>query len=323
MARKRETRIELTVDGRSFTLSNPDKVLFPSDGGAGGGHRAVTKLDLVEYYRRIADVMVPHLRGRPLMLARYPDGIDGPSFYQKEVSDYFPEWIRRVEVPKEGGRVVHPICDDAATLAYLAGQASITPHAWLSRADRLDQPDRLIVDLDPSGSDLRAEFEVVRSAAGLIRDLFEKVGLVPYLQTTGSRGLHVVAPLDRSADFDEVRSFARDLAKVAAALDPDRLTTEHRKAKRGGRVFLDVMRNAYAQTAAPPYGVRPRPGAPVATPIEWRELRDRRIGPQRYTVHNVFRRLARRADPWADIDRHARPIAGALDRLQGLRPVRR
>ncbi len=318
MAGKRESGVQLTVDGRSFTLSNPDKVLFPSGDGAGGTHRAVTKLDLVEYYRRIADVMVPHLRGRPLMLARYPDGIDGPTFYQKEISDYFPEWIRRVEVAKEGGTVVHPICDDAATLAYLAGQASITPHAWLSRADRLDHPDRLIVDLDPSGSDLRAEFEVVRSAAGLLRDLFEEVGLVPFVQTTGSRGLHVVAPLDRSADFDHVRSFARDLAKVAAAQDPDHLTTEHRKAKRGGRVFLDVLRNAYAQTAAPPYGVRPRPGAPVATPIEWRELGDRRIGPQRYTVHNVFRRLARRDDPWADIDRHARPLAHARDRLEGL-----
>lgn len=131
----------------------------------------------------------------------------------------------------------------------------------------------------------------------------------------------MVAPLDRSADFDEVRSFARNLANVAAAQDSDRLTTEHRKAKRGGRVFLDIGRNAYAQTAAPPYGVRPRPGAPVATPIEWRELSDRRVGPQRYTVHNVFRRLARRDDPWADIDRHARPLAAARVRLEGLPPA--
>ena len=319
MARQRATDIEVTVDGRSFGLSNPDKVLFPGDNGKDGKDGkdgALTKLGLVDYYRRIADVMVPHVRGRPVMMARYPDGIGGPSFYQKKVSDHFPDWVHRVEVGKEGGTVVHPICDDAAALAYLAGQASITPHTWLSRADRLHHPDRLIVDLDPSGDDPIAEFEDVRSAAGLVRDLFEETGLVPFLQTTGSRGLHVVAPLDRSADFEEVRAFAHGLAAVAAAQDPDRLTIEHRKAKRGGRVFLDVMRNAYAQTAVPPYGVRPRPGAPVATPLEWRELGDRRLGSQRYTVHNLFRRLARRDDPWADIDRHARSLRSATKRLE-------
>jgi bifunctional non-homologous end joining protein LigD len=318
MAGRRATETEVTVDGRSFPLSNPDKVLFPAGYGADGKDGVVTKRDLVDYYRRIADVMVHHLRSRPLMLARYPDGIDGPNFYQKDVSDYFPEWIERVEVAKQGGTVTHPVCDDAATLAYLAGQASITPHAWLSRADRLHHPDRLVVDLDPSGADVAAEFEVVRSGARLIRDLLDEVGLVPFVQTTGSRGLHVVAPLDRSADFDEVRGFARSLARLAAARDPDRLTTEHRKAKRGDRVFLDVMRNAYAQTAVPPYGVRPRPGAPVATPLEWRELADSRLGPQRYTVRNMFRRLGRRGDPWADIDGHARPLAAARERLNRL-----
>ncbi len=131
----------------------------------------MTKADLVEYYRRVADVMLPHVQGRPAMLSRYPDGIDGHGFYQKEASEHFPDWVRRVELAKEGGTVNHVVTDDAATLTYLAGQASITPHTWLSRADRPNHPDRLVIE----------------------------VGLVPFVRTTGSRGLHVVSPLDRSA----------------------------------------------------------------------------------------------------------------------------
>jgi bifunctional non-homologous end joining protein LigD len=307
------TGVEVTVDGHTFALSNPDKVLFPADRRHA---RPVTKADLVEYYRRVADVMLPHVQGRPVMLSRYPEGIGGHGFYQKEASEHFPDWVRRVELPKEGGTVNHVVTDHAATLAYLAGQASITPHTWLSRADRPNHPDRLVIDLDPSGRD----FAVVRSAARLVRDLLDEVGLVPFVQTTGSRGLHVVAPLDRSADFDQARALAHGLALVAAAHDPDHLTVEQRKAKRGGRLFLDVARNGYAQTAVPPYAVRPVPGAPVATPLVWREVDDSRLGPQRYNVHNLFRRLGRRDDPWADIDRHARPIADSRRRLEALTP---
>lgn len=307
------TGVEVTVDGHTFALSNPGKVLFPADGHHA---RAVTKADLVEYYRRVAGVMLPHVQGRPVMLSRYPEGIGGHGFYQKEASEHFPAWVRRIELPKEGGTVNHVVTDDAATLAYLAGQASITPHTWLSRADRPNHPDRLVIDLDPSGRD----FAVVRSAARLVRDLLDEVGLVPFVQTTGSRGLHVVAPLDRSADFDEARALAHGLAVVAAAHDPDHLTVEQRKAKRGSRLFLDVARNGYAQTAVPPYAVRPVPGAAVATPLDWREVGDGRLGPQRYNVHNLFRRLGRRDDPWADIDRHARPIADSRRRLDALGP---
>jgi bifunctional non-homologous end joining protein LigD len=298
---------EVVVDGRRIAISNPEKVLFPEDG--------VTKTDLVDYYRRIAPVMVPHLRGRPLMLQRFPDGIGHKGFYQKDASDYFPGWVRVVEVPKEGGTVRHVVCDAAATLVYLAGQASITPHAWTSRADRLNFPDRLIVDLDPPGE----RFDLVRRAARALRELLEALGLVPFLMTTGSRGAHVVTPLDRSDDFDAVRAFARAVADQLARLDPSRLTTEVRKAKRGERLFVDVMRNGYAQTAVPPYAVRPLPGAPVATPLEWRELGGRGQGSQRHTVRTIFRRLGRREDPWAEIDRSARSLDEPRRRLEALR----
>ena len=302
----RGARSEIEVDGRVIEVTRPDKVLFPRDG--------ITKADLVAYHLRIAPVMVPHLRGRPLMLQRFPDGIGAKGFYQKEASDHFPDWISRIEVPKAGGTVHHVVCDDAASLVYLAGQACITPHVWTTRADALDRPDRMIFDLDPPGD----RFDLVRRAARQARELLEELGLVPFLMITGSRGAHVVVPLDRSDDIDVVRAFARSAARVLAARAPDRLTVEQRKANRGDRLFIDVNRNGYAQTAVPPYAVRPLDGAPVATPIEWSEL-GARGGARRYTIRTIFRRLARKPDPWAAIDRDARSLDEPARRLARLR----
>jgi bifunctional non-homologous end joining protein LigD len=284
------------VEGHEVKLSNPDKVLFPTAG--------LTKADLAGYYERIAPVMLPHVAGRPLSLERYPDGVDAEGFMQKNASDYFPSWIRRARLAKQDGVVEHVVAEDAATLVYLANQAVITIHVGLSRIDRIDCPDRMVIDLDPSDDD----FAKVKRAARLARALLADVGLVPFLQTTGSRGLHIWVPLDRSADFDQVRDFAANVAELLVARRPRELTTAQRKAKRGDRVFVDVARNAYAQTAVAPYSVRARPQAPVATPIDWAELGDPKLLPQRYTIQNIFRRLARKRDPWADIDRYARTL---------------
>lgn len=287
----------------AFKISNRDKVLFPDSG--------VTKGDLIDYYRRIGETMLPHLRGRPLTLHRFPDGIGEEGFYQKEISDYFPDWIDRVTVPKEGGKVTHVLCENVATLAYLANQACITPHIWLSRQDRPRHPDRLVFDLDPPADD----FEPVRTSARILARLLDELGLPVFLQTTGSRGIHVVVPLDRSEPFGPVRSFARDLANLLARRHPDRLTVEARKAKRGERVYLDVLRNGYAQTMVAPYSVRARPGAPVATPIEPEELENPDLGSRTYTVQNVFRRLGQKQDPWRGIGRRGRSLTRARERL--------
>lgn len=287
--------------------SNEDKVFFPDD--------ALTKGDLVEYYREVSATMLPHLRGRPLMMHRFPNGIRKRGFYQKDAPDYFPDWIRRVEVSKEGGVVTHAICDKTATLVYLADQGCVTPHIWLSRADRLDHPDLMAFDLDPS----RDDFALVQNAALGLRELLEELGLVPYVQTTGSRGLHVVVPLDRTATFDAVRSFAQDTADVLAARDARTLTTEQRKEKRGTRVYIDTFRNAYAQTIVAPYAVRARPGAPVATPLDWREVGAHDLTPTTYALCNVRRRLAQKDDPWLGMLRHARSLKGPAERLKSLR----
>jgi len=296
--------LELRAGRRVVKVTRPDKPLFPT---------GETKADLARYYADVADAMLPHVAGRPLNLERYVDGIEGERLVQQRAGKYFPDWIARIETPKKGGSVEHVVARDAATLVYLAGQAAITLHSWLSHQDRLERPDRLIVDLDPSddGSDVR------RAALGfgaLLRDL----DLEPFAMTTGSRGFHVVAPLQRRQDFDAVRAFARDLARLAAARDPERLTVEMRKAKRGGRILVDVARNAYAQTAVAPYSVRARPGAPVATPLRWEELEDPATRPNGWTLHSVPDRLERDGDAWRHIGASARALGGPRRRLDAL-----
>jgi bifunctional non-homologous end joining protein LigD len=237
-------------------------------------------------------------------MERFPDGIDGPRLVQKRAGAYFPHWIRTASMPKQDGTVRHVVCQDAATLVYLANQACITPHVWLSRIDKPHQPDQMIFDLDPSGDD----FVSVCRAALNLRELLKHDHLEAFVKTTGSRGLHVLVPLKRRADFDEVRAFARAIATELVESDAEHLTLEVRKNKRGGRIFIDTARNAYAQTAAPPYAVRPRPGAPVAAPLEWRELEDSRLTADRYTIHNIFERLRKRGDIWTDVARHAQAL---------------
>jgi bifunctional non-homologous end joining protein LigD len=292
--------------------THPERVLFPDRPGVPGvPGKAFTKGDIVEYHRRVAPVMVRHLRGRPLMLERYPEGITRRGVFQKEAPAHFPSWVHRVEVPKEGGTVTHVVCNDEETLVYLANQGCLTFHAWLSKADRIHHPDQLIFDLDPPAGC----FDTVRAAARHLGGILEQLDLVPFVKTSGSRGLHVVVPLDRSATFEETRAFARDVADLVVADDPGRLTTEVRKAKRGGRVFVDVLRNGYAQTAVAPYSVRAGPGAPVATPLDWDEVNSR-LDPGRYTIRNLFRRLGRKPDPWLHMSDQARPLEPARRRLE-------
>jgi bifunctional non-homologous end joining protein LigD len=287
-------------------ITHPDRVLFPADG--------ITKRDLVDYYAEVATVMLPHLKSRPLTLWRYPRGIDEQGFVQQDFGDSLPDWMGRAEVAKEGGTVVHPVAERREALVWLASQNCITPHAWLSRKARLDNPDRLVFDLDPSSSDFAAVRTTARAFAGVLDDL----GLASFVQTTGSRGLHVMVPLRADTEFDTVRQFARDVAEVVAADDPANRTVEQRKDRRGDRMYLDVMRNAYAQTAVAPYAVRARRGAPVATPLEWDELDSRGMRPDRFTIRDVPKRVAGQGDPWSQLNRRARSLSRPMQRLKKL-----
>ena len=293
------------VGRRAIEVTHPDKVLFPDDG--------ITKAELVEHYARVASVMVPHVRDRPMSQHRFPEGIGGQDFWHKQVPGYFPTWIPRVRVRTEKGPQEQVLCNEAATLGYLANQNCITPHVWLSRADDLLHPDQVIVDLDPPGDD----FGPVRAGAFLLKEILEDIGLVPFVKTTGSKGLHVVAPLRRDIGFEHVKAFARMLGRVLASRDP-RFTEEVRKKERRGRIYVDVGRNAYGQTAVPPYAVRARPGAPVATPLSWDEVADRRIGPRTFTLRTLSRRLEDVGDPWRGIARRARSLKAPAQALRRL-----
>jgi bifunctional non-homologous end joining protein LigD len=288
---------------RRVDITRPDKPLFPC---------GITKAELAGYYERVAPAMLSHIRSRPLNLERYPNGIEGERIIQQRASGHFPAWIKRATVGKKGGAVEHVVAGDAATLVYLAGQACITFHPWLSRRDSLNRPDRLIFDLDPSSEDPAGLRRAARTMAELLREL----GLEPWVMTTGSRGYHLTIPLQRRADFDSVRRFARGVAMLAAAREPRVFTIEARKAKRGRAILIDIMRNAYAHTAVAPYSVRPRPGGPVATPLHLSELEEASTRSERWTLRTVLDRLERHGDPWAGISRHPMALGDARRRLE-------
>lgn len=281
-------------------LSHPDKVLFPDDG--------ITKADLAGYYASVADAMLPLVKDRPMNLWRWNTGIEGQRVVQQGIPKGAPDWVARVEVERRaGGNVTHAMINDARTLRWLSNQNCITPHVWLSRADKLDRPDRIVFDLDPATEDEMEQFDDVRKGALALGEHLRELRLVPFAMTTGSRGIHVVAPLKRTKDANAVRERAGEIAEEFAS-SHDTLTTFWRKEKRDGRILVDTARNTYAQTVVAPYGVRALPGAPVATPLEWDELEDPELHPRRWTLRDVADRLADRGCPWSDI----RPAARSL-----------
>lgn len=295
---------------RSVETSREEKLLFARSG--------LSKGDLIDYYERAWPRLAPLLADRPLVLERHPDGIDEAGFYQKQVGDHFPEELDRVKVKlRSGGTQTLAVCNAKADLVFLADQACIALHPWLSRTDRLEVPDQLVFDLDPPGKDADAPFRPVRAAALRCRDLLGELGLASALKTTGSRGLHLVVPLRRENDFDAVRDFARSCARELARRHPDTLTTETRVAKRGGRLYLDVARNAYGQTAVAAWSVRALPGAPLAMPLTWAELEAGGIDARSFRLADSRERLEG-PDPWKGWRRHASGLGPARDRLASL-----
>jgi bifunctional non-homologous end joining protein LigD len=278
-------------------VTHPEKLLFPDD--------QITKGEVVEYYQTVSEVMVPQLTGRPLTLERFPGGIGSQGFMQKNAAAGYPDFIQRVEVPKTDGKVNHPVVNNGEGLAYLANQNVITFHIWSSRLPHLDRPDRMTIDLDPPKDDTAT----ARQAANAIGQLFTELGLQTGLMTTGSSGYHVAVPLDGQAQFDVVERASRLLAEVAVSRHPDDLTTEFIIAERQGKVFVDWLRNRWAQSVVSPWSLRPRPRAPVAVPIDWEELEQ--TPSDKFTIRTAPQRVGL-ASSWPE------PQALPLDAIEEL-----
>jgi bifunctional non-homologous end joining protein LigD len=269
---------------------------------------------LIEYYRRIAPWMLPYLRDRPLVMTRFPDGITGKSFYQKDASGFAPEWLLRARVWSEGSEreIECFVADDEASLLYIANLGAIPIHAWASRVGALGRPDWCILDLDPKGAPF---VQVVRVARALHR-LCEAVGLPNYVKTSGSTGVHVLVPLGGQCTYEQSRTLGQLLAGAVVAELPTIATIVRAVSQRQGRVYVDYLQNRYGQLLAAPFSVRPLPGAPVSTPREWHEVHSR-LDLRRHTMRTVPLRLARMArDPMRPVLADKPDLVGALERLR-------
>ena len=289
-------------------ITHPEKVLFPAD----GRNPAITKGELAAYYEAIAPVMVPHVRGRPVTMERYPAGIDKKGFIQKDVSKGFPSWLERVEVPKEGGTVNHPLINDMRSLMWVVNQNCVTPHVWNRRVPNLYHPDICIFDLDPG----RDEPDVLRAAAIAVRDLLDELGLPSWIKTSGSKGYHIAVPLDGKTQVGDVARFAGAVGTLLVKRDPKHLTQEFSKKDRGGRILVDTGRNNYSATFAAPYAVRPKSGAPVSAPCTWDEIESGTVEPQSFTVKTMAKRVEEVGDLWEDLKKRRRSLTRAIAKLR-------
>jgi bifunctional non-homologous end joining protein LigD len=288
-------------------ITHPEKILFPDDG--------ITKGDLAAYYEAIAPIMVPHIRARPITMERYPAGIAKKGFIQKDVSKGFPAWLERVEVPKKDGTVHHPIVQDTRSLLWITNQNCITPHVWTSRAPDLYHPDVCVFDLDPSRDD---EPDVLRRAALGVRDFLDELGLPSWVKTSGSKGFHIVVPLDGKTEMGEVAGFAHRVGALLVRRDAAHLTQEFSKADRGGRILVDTGRNGYSATFAAVYAVRPKPGAPVSAPCTWEEIERGDVHPRTFTLLTMADRVAAVGDLWSDMRRRKRSLRRAIEKVRRL-----
>jgi bifunctional non-homologous end joining protein LigD len=289
-------------------LSSADRVLFPADG--------VTKGDLFAYYERIAPVLVPHLRDRPFTMKRFREGLAGTGFFQKQAPKGMPSWIptrRFTTHPREGGarEVDFPLVNSAEALLWMVQMHCIDMNAWYSRVDKPDKPDYVVFDLDPP--DEPDGFVQAIRVAHLVRGLLDELELPGYVKTSGADGIHVLAPIERRASFDATYAFAEAASRLLERRHPGEVTTEWLKKKRSG-VLVDHRQNGWGKTIASVYSVRPKPGAPVSTPLLWDELTPD-VTPQRFTMAVVLERVERLGDLYADVLAVKRPLGAAAKRL--------
>lgn len=296
----------VSLEGVRLKLTNLNKVFWPDDG--------YTKRDLINYYDAVADLLLPHLRDRPLSLKRYPNGIHGDYFFQKDSPESFPAWLRFLEITDEGKTTRFVLADNRAALIYLANLACIDHNPWMSRAGSLDHPDFVLIDLDPH----ECGYDKIVEAAQLVRALLERIGLEGYPKTTGGDGMHIYIPVEPRYAYEQTRQFAELLGAIVATQRPDLFTAPRAVARRlKGRVYFDFLQNGKGKTISAPYVVRAYPGAPVATPLEWREVR-KGLRPSQFHIRNAPERFARKGDLFAGVLERPQTLESAMERLEKL-----
>jgi bifunctional non-homologous end joining protein LigD len=301
------TELSLTVDGHSLKFTNLKKVFYPADG--------YTKRDVINFYAAVAELLVPHLQGRPLSLKRYPNGIAADFFFQKEIPSSFPDWLHTEDVPTDETSTTRMvIADDKAALLYLANLGCIDQNPWMSRWGSLEHPDFVLIDLDP----YHCGYDRIIEAAQLIREKLDLIGLRGYPKTTGGNGMHVYIPMEARYTYAQTRTLADVLSRWVTAERHDLFTTPRNVAAREkGKVYFDWMQNAEGKTISAPYVLRAYPGAPVATPLSWDEVRPG-LKPQQFHIGNVLRRFDRVGDLFADVLKKPQEMEKALDKIQVL-----
>jgi bifunctional non-homologous end joining protein LigD len=284
-------------------LTSPNKVMYPELG--------VTKLDLAKYYFQVADWMLPHIQDRPLVLVRCPEGHHKECFYQKHPGAESPANLRRIPVRESASTETYVVADDAAGLISLVQIGALEIHAWGSRADNIERPDRLVFDLDP---DPTVAWARVVESAHQIRQFLDALGLQSFVKTTGGKGLHLVVPIQRRREWGEVKQFCKAVADVIVKADPRRYTANMLKSARTGKIYIDYVRNSRGATSIAAYSTRARPGALVSTPLEWRELKPN-LSPDQFTVQTIPNRLSSlKSDPWREFDNLRQSLSEAIMR---------
>lgn len=290
---------------KAVTLTHPDKLLFPKS--------KMSKKELFNYYKAVSKRMLPLIKDRPISMKRYPQGIEREGFFQKHAPEGHPKWIRTVAASRsKKGAIQMVLCNDLPTLLWIANQNCITLHIWLSRYDKPDLPDRMIFDLDPPAK--KGFGAVVQGALALREILEKKLKLKTFLNTTGSKGVHLVVPIKREFDFNTVRKLAHAIALLLVQENPSLYTLESRKAKRRGRLYIDVLRNGYGQTVVAPYSVRALEKGPIATPISWKELVQKSVRSDSFTLRSIKAHLKK--NPWSNLEKSCKSIKKAIQIME-------
>lgn len=300
----------VTIEGRELRLTHLDKLLWPREG--------IRKADLLEYYLAVADYLLPHLRDRPLTFTRFPDGIEGESFYQKDRPQYAPSWLQTFPHQGEEHVIEFVLAPDRATLAWMANQVCLEIHPAPWRTPHPDRPDRLVIDLDPAAP---ATFAEARQVAVMVRTLLRQLNIAGYPKTSGASGIHVFIPIQPENSHEEVTEVARTLAHLLYAARPDLITLERAVKDRAGKVYVDYLQNARGKTMVAPYSPRPQPGAPVSAPISWDEVDT--VDPASFTLRTMPARLARVGDLAAGLLEPGYPLADLRERLPTPAPTLR